>query len=161
MSVAYQPLLKSRTIIWIGGPPGVGKTTLATRMQRYGFMALDCEDNWAKPKRLETLITVTQRAHDKGTSAFVFGACFSSFLPEAPQYVFPIVLLPDPGVYRERWQTRDKNDLQNHDGRYKEAVSASEQNRIISIRQHEAESIDATIFRICTDVSSTLPCSTE
>jgi len=154
VSVACSSVLHDRSILWIGGPPGAGKTTIAKRMRRYGFMALDCEDTWANGPRKENLISATYYARKNGTSAFVFGAQYETFLLDAPGYVVPVLLMPDRDVYKGRWQARDVNDRQDHEGRYKKTVSVSRQRKTLTIEQHKAESVDATIFRICTNVGA-------
>jgi hypothetical protein len=144
-------LLSKQHIIWIGGPPGVGKTSCSKRFQNYGFMAMDGEDSWAHPSRLKKLIEVTEKVHNELNSSFVFGSCYENYLINAPKYVIPILLLPSPDVYEQRWKTRNKNDCQDHNGRYKASKNIAEKckDNILIIEQPIDENVDVTIYRIC------------
>ena len=82
-------LLIKQHILWIGGPPGVGKTTCTKRFQDYGFMALDGEDPWNSD--LSGLKKMTEKVHNELNTSFVFGACYGKYLKEAPKYVFPVL----------------------------------------------------------------------
>ena len=167
VSVACLPLVQNRTILWIGGPPGVGKTTIARRFQRYGFMAADCEDKWCG-SNLERLQNMTSLASQLATSPFVFGACYSKYLPHVPppSQAIPVLLLPNFEVYTDRWKSRHPKDKQNHVGRYNESLKISQTyynnsttttttTTILTIHQSKPESIDETLIRICTAVTNT------
>ena len=44
---ACAPLHEAKVVLWLGGPPGVGKSTLVRELRQYGFMAMDAEQDWA------------------------------------------------------------------------------------------------------------------
>ena len=147
-------LLMSQYIIWIGGPPGSGKTTCSKRFQNYGFMAMDGEDPWAsgvKNEKLTGLIRISEKVHEELNCSFVFGACFENYLIKAPKYVIPILLLPSPDVYERRWKKRNKGDCQDHEGRYRSSKNISEKFKetVLTLHQPSDECVDTTIYRIC------------
>ena len=39
-------LTMARVVVWIAGPPGVGKSVLSFRSRTYGMLGLDAEDRW-------------------------------------------------------------------------------------------------------------------
>ena len=159
-------LLVKQHIIWIGGPPGVGKTSCSKRFQDYGFMAMDCEDPWNKNKcggchnchcRLTGLTKITEKVYNELNTSFVFGACHGKYLPKAPEYVHTVLILPDKQVYEKRWKKRGemenkyKNDGQNYNGRYKlcQEIAKKYKDNILILHQPIEECIDVTIYRIC------------
>ena len=147
--VCYKLLIKQH-IIWLGGPPGVGKTSCTKRFQDYGFMAMDGEDSWNNGNRLSGLKKITKKVYEELNTSFVFGACFGKYLLEAPEYVIPILILPDFDVYKRRWKKRNPNDTQNNNGRYRECQKiAKEHKNILVLHQPQDECIDVTIYRIC------------
>ena len=146
--------------IWVGGAPGVGKTTLARRFQAYGFLSLDCEDEWNHGSSLpcedqrskckfKGLLEATEQAHEQFNTSFVFGACYARFLVDAPKYVSRVLLLPNPMIYDQRWKARNPKDPQDHEGRYEESAQLSVYEGVRTIHQHEKESVDETIRRVC------------
>lgn len=151
-NVCYKLLIKKH-IIWIGGPPGVGKTTCSKRFQDYGFMALDCEDYWNKSKsicRLSGLKKMTEKVYKNLNTSFIFGACLGKYLLKAPEYVIPILILPDIDVYNRRWKNKNPNNKQDHNGHYKICQEIANKHKNINIlRQSQDECIDTTIYRIC------------
>ena len=148
-SAECAPALKDRRVLWIGGPPGSGKTTVTKRLQNYGFTAADCEnmDNFS------TFLTVTETALRHRSSAVAFGACYASTLRDAPVGVVPILLLPEKEVYTRRWMNRNPNDPQEHDTQYAEAAKAANHPRTSVIFQPAEECVDQTVWRICNAVS--------
>ena len=150
--VCYKLLIKQH-IIWLGGPPGVGKTSCSKRFQDYGFMAMDGEDSWNKNKdncRLSGLKKITKKVYEELNTSFVFGACYGKYLLNAPEYVIPILILPDFDVYERRWKKRNPNDTQNHNGRYRECQEIAKGHKnILVLHQPQDECIDVTIYRIC------------
>lgn len=145
VSTSCSHLHSNHSILWIGGPPGVGKSTVTSRFQQYGFTVLDAEDNWAKGS-LGRLIRATDHAR-KSSISVVFGACSEEFLLHAPKGVIPILLLPSPSVYAERWKARSPNDSQRHS--LKGAEWVAKNRRVVTIRQLQAECVDQTLMRIC------------
>ena len=69
--VCYKLLIKQH-IIWLGGPPGVGKTSCAKRFQDYGFMAMDCEDSWnsTKDRRLSVSEKISKKVYKRFSMRF-------------------------------------------------------------------------------------------
>ena len=43
---ACAPLHEAKVVLWVGGPPGVGKSTLVQEVRRYGFSSMDSELDW-------------------------------------------------------------------------------------------------------------------
>ena len=162
VSEACLPLQRSKQILWIAGPPGAGKSTLGKRFQQYAFMVLDCEDKWAHGQ-LKPLIAESRNAQVHGQTAFVFPACYSQYLTSAPDFVIPVVLLPDHDVYTQRWKERERlwlnlgigPDKQDHITRYKQTSEVAARlerdspGHSVVLRQHEDECPDYTIYRIC------------
>lgn len=148
--VCYKLLIKKKTILWLGGPPGVGKTSCCKRFQDYGIMAMDCEDPWNKENRCTGLAEMTEKVYKELNTSFVFGACFGRYLLTAPKYVIPVLLLPDFNVYETRWKQRNPNDKQDHNNRYKDCQEIAEKHKnIFVLHQKQDECIDVTIYRIC------------
>ena len=131
-------------------------------------MAMDGEDPWNTGKEwvngrwvttkrrksqielLTGLKNISEKVHKKLNTSFVFGACFGHFLESAPEYVIPILILPEPDVYDRRWKSRNPNDKQNYAGRYKICQRIAKNNKnILVLRQPQDEYIDVTIYRIC------------
>jgi hypothetical protein len=146
--------LLTQHIIWIGGPPGSGETTLVKRFQNYGFMSLDAEDPWSKGNIVK-LKDVTEKVYKNLTASFVFGACFGQWLVHAPEYVYPILLLPSQDVYERRWKKRDISDSQNHHHHWEVCNSLVGTKNIRTLFQDSDENIDTTIMRICQLVHGT------
>ena len=146
-------LLSKQNIIWIGGPPGVGKTTCTKRFQDYGFMALDCEDHWNTGQpRFSGLLEMKKKEKNDLNSSFVFGACYGKFLQKAPEFVIPVLLFPSFDVYQRRWKKRNPNDNQSNNKRYKiceNIYNNNKNNKILVLHQPIEESVDVTIYRIC------------
>lgn len=149
-------LLMKKRIIWIGGPPGVGKTTCVQRFQNYGCMALDGEDPWNRDKRqrLNGLKKMSEKANNELKTTFVFGACYGNYLLEAPEYVIPVLIFPDPDVYKKRLEWRDTKGPKKQQLLAKERYRTDEQiakgdNRVLVLRQKIDECVDVTICRIC------------
>ena len=147
-------LLVKQHIIWIGGPPGVGKTTCTRRFQNYGFMALDCEDPWnlKEKSRLSGLINMTHKVKKELNSSFVFGSCYGNYLKKAPEFVIPVLLFPTFDIYQKRWKKRNPNDKQSNNKRYKlceNIYKNNKNNKILVVHQPVIESVDVTIYRIC------------
>lgn len=144
-------LLEKKHILWIGGAPGAGKTTCTKRFQDYGFMALDSEDrNFNRPfPNLKGLQTITEKANNELNTSFVFGAGCGKFLQGAPDYVYPILILPDQNVYTMRWRNRNLIN-QNQQKYYNEDLEIAKNNKnILVLNQPIEESVDTTIYRIC------------
>ena len=164
VSEACLPLMRSRQILWIAGPPGSGKTTLGNRFQQYGFMAFDCEDISAKPSKTpvkERLINETLYAREHGRTAFAIPACYSQWLNAAPDFVIPVVLLPSRDVYTRRWKSRNPYDTQQHSKRYGRTLRTAQRlerekpGRAVVLRQDDdTECPDLSIYRICSAVNS-------
>jgi hypothetical protein len=59
--------------------------------------------------------------------------------------------MPSPDVYEKRWKTRNKNDCQDHNGRYKTSKNIAEKckDNILIIEQPIDENVDVTIYKIC------------
>lgn len=153
-SSACSEVLRKRRVIWIGGPPGSGKTTITRRLQNYGFTVNDCENIVANSKieRLAIFKNMTSLAQLYGTSAFAFGACFSRYLVSAPVGVDRVLLLPSEDVYLRRWKGRNESDVQSHRAEdYDAALALSKQrgSKIMTIVQSVDECVDKTIVRIC------------
>ena len=121
-ALACMPLSEVGVAMWIGGPPGAGKSTTAVRLRRYGFMALDCEDQalWStyckskdigdcsggggaklRAMRIATLSALSTRV------GLAMGSCSASNLFEAPANVMKVVLLPGHELYMARWRARE------------------------------------------------------
>ena len=157
ISAVCRPLAESNTVLWIGGPPGSGKTTIAKRLSVYGFAHYDCEiaPINANLKQLQRL-SLAERG------AAVFGACYSRFLKHAPAPVVPVLLLPTKDVYAKRWHAREAAikidfpgfvDRQGHTKLWEQAskmAANTNDKRLVVIHQSsDDECVDATILRIC------------
>ena len=153
VSTACAPLIRAHTIVWIGGPPGAGKTTVTRRMQEYGFMAVDCEI-FGTSRCLAVLQRTTTTVRKYGRTAYVFGACYGSYLLKAPEFVVPVLLLPTFEIYTRRWQKRNPNDRQNHVRRWhSDHDKVASIKRTVTINQtDDRECLDATVHRVCTQV---------
>ena len=166
VSDACHPLLKRRSIVWIAGAPGAGKTVIGLRMQEYGFMAFDCEDNPTRQAAQSRggngavggLLHMTQRALQNRTSAFAFPACDARALELKPSGVCGVLLLPDRDVYERRWKARQAAkgraftfDKQNHDRDYNTSVRVANSfvPGLVVVRQETEECIDMTVLRLC------------
>ena len=143
-------LHRSNSVLWIGGAPGAGKSTITKRFQEYGFTVLDCEDNWAWGDRLKKLLDATNHALKTRTTV-VFAACYEHFLTKSPDRVIPVLLLPSHSVYTERWKTRHPTDNQPHEARYATSIEVAKKKRVLVIKQAQKECVDKTVLRICTD----------
>ena len=44
---ACAPLHEAKVVLWVGAPPGVGKSTLVQEVRRYGFISMDSELDWS------------------------------------------------------------------------------------------------------------------
>lgn len=144
-------LLEKKHILWIGGAPGAGKTTCSRRFQQYGFMALDSEDRtFNRPfPNLEGLQTVTEKANNELNTSFVFGAGCGKFLLGAPDYVYPILILPEQDVYTRRWRNRNLVN-QSQQKYYNEDLEIAKNHKnILVLHQPIEETVDTTIYRIC------------
>jgi len=146
-------LLATKRIIWIGGPPGVGKTTCVKRFQNYGCMALDGEDHWNREK-LNGIIKMSEKANNELNTTFVFGACYGKYLLEAPDYVIPVLIFPDKDVYKKRLEWRDTQGPKKQQLLAKERYITDEEiakgdNKVLVLRQKVEECVDVTICRIC------------
>jgi len=141
-------------IIWLGGPPGVGKSTLGRNFQNHGFLVLDCEDGWNRGYKLEGLINATKNAHKDFNASFVFPACYAEYLLHAPEYVDAVAILPTHEVYEERWKARDPNDRQSHDQEWRKTQQVSNEDSIIKLEQSHSETPDETCIRICNRIKN-------
>lgn len=141
-------LHSNRSVIWLGGPPGVGKTTITKRFQQYGFTTLECEDPWASHDRLESIRNASILAAQMQTS-LVVAACYETFLSRAPATVVPILIFPTPKLYRERWKQRDPHDKQDHANRYAKSARVSNHTNVHVLHQYTRETVDETVRRIC------------
>lgn len=160
VSRACSGMFDRRRVLWITGPPGSGKTTLALRFQEYGFMAMDCEDPWANfGNRTKNLIRASQFVLENGTTTHVFAACFVKILWSKPPNIDVAVLFPNSKVYRQRWMARNPNDLQNPSKQWKftsDLAKSFKKDASVHIihQSSSAECIDQTIYKICNKVLS-------
>jgi len=153
-SIVYEKvckLLVKKSIIWIGGPTGVGKTTCTKRFQNYGFMVLDSEDrsfNRSYPLP-EGLTSVSQKIYNELNCSFVIGAAKGKYMLNPPEYIFPVLILPEKNVYKRRFKKcRKSSEIPMK--RYQEDLEISNTNKdILVLHQPIEESIDTTIYRIC------------
>lgn len=145
-------LLSLKHILWIGGAPGAGKTTCTKRFQEYGFMTLDSEDPTfynMSSRGIKGLQQVTEKVNKELDCSFVIGAGCGNFLLDAPDYVIPILILPEQSVYTKRWKSRN-NVPQNHQKWYEEDVEIAKTNKdILVLHQPIDECVETTIYRIC------------
>ena len=115
-------------------------------------MAMDCEDSWnsTKDRRLSVSEKISKKVYKGLNTSFVFGACYGSFLLKAPEYVTPILILPDFDIYERHWKKRNPNDKQGNNVRYCECQKIAEKNKnLLVLHQPHDECIDVTIYRIC------------
>ena len=119
-------------------------------------MALDGEDPWNRDKRqrLNGLKKMSEKANNELKTTFVFGACYGNYLLEAPEYVIPVLIFPDPDVYKKRLEWRDTKGPKKQQLLAKERYRTDEQiakgdNRVLVLRQKIDECVDVTICRIC------------
>jgi hypothetical protein len=138
-----------RTVLWVAGPPGSGKTTVTKRLQNYGFNRASC----GFMKNFSDFKALSEHTVRSRPSAVAFDACGSAFLKEAPAGVVPILLLPEKEVYTRRWLNRNPNDTQDHEGLFDEAVQAAKHPRTRIIYQPVEECVDQTVWRICNAIS--------
>jgi hypothetical protein len=165
VSEACHALLKHRSIVWVAGAPGTGKTVIGQRMQEYGFMVFDCEDNPTRQKAVSKggigavggLLRMTERALEHRTSAFAFPSCDQRSLERRPSSVCGVMLMPSRDVYERRWKARQAAkgrswtfDRQNHDKFYNDSERvALTTPGVVNVWQHQEECIDMTVWRVC------------
>lgn len=158
VSKACSGMFDRRRVLWITGPPGSGKTTLAKRFQEYGFMAMDCEDPWAgSGNRTRNLIRASQFVLENGTTTYIFAACFVKILWSKPVNVDVAVLFPNSKVYRRRWMARNPDDLQKPNKQWQltsNLVKTFERDTSVHViyQSSSAECADLTLFNICRKV---------
>ena len=178
---ACSPVAQAGVAMWLAGPPGAGKSTLVLRLRRYGFMAVDCEDHWtwrsycklARRVNASARCTCERCSHGvngwlmvqathaafRESSPLAIGACAEQFLLLAPKHAVPVVLLPEYGLYRERWRSRNAKDDQPHEQRYKASLHVLDRLRnvsrgILHVLQDSSNDmcIDASLIELCNGV---------
>ena len=165
-AAACLPLAEAGVSMWIGGPPGAGKSTTAFRLRRYGFMAVDCEDHWTWT-RFHHLMGSTEQSRagsmhwgatmalDAGVS-LVMGSCGVPLLLHAPWPVARVVLLPTKAVYTARWRARDQNDSQRHDWEAIQQFIGANPSVIPVSDENETTSVDESLLKLCQAVTGRL-----
>merc|ERR1712154_218005 len=163
MGEACLPVQQAKSIIWIGGSAGSGKSTLGRRMGEYGFMLVDVEDAWAHGD-CAALRRESENARLFGDTAFVMPAgCFSQhWETEMQDFVIGVVLLPTEEVYTARWKERErltgKPDHQAHNLARQTGIAQRIRKlkpyHSVIIDQNTEECVDFTVYRICTQISS-------
>ena len=180
---ACLPVAEAGIAIWIAAPPGAGKSSTAYRLRRYGFLAVDGEDQglWAayceratpgrcdRPDVAGLAINATLAALHDGVALAMGAAGLSRHsFNAAPANVMKVILLPDRATYAARWLARQDatpgyTDLQAHDAVYDEIENllATNGERFVAVKDPATDNcVDASLIRPatgCSRDSSRLP----
>ena len=172
---ACLPVAEAGIAIWIAAPPGAGKSSTAYRLRRYGFLAVDGEDQglWAayceratpgrcdRPDVAGLAINATLAALHDGVALAMGAAGLSRHsFNAAPANVMKVILLPDRATNTARWLARQDampgyTDLQAHDAVYDETKNllATNGERFVAVKDPATDNcVDASLIRLCNGV---------